>query len=165
MLLDLLLVITLAICVITDIRSRKIYNIVIFPALLITLFLQLVLGGWQALGASLLGFLIGFSILIIPYLLGGIGAGDVKLLALIGALKGGYFVFTTALYMALLGGGIALLILLFRSGVKKRLQSIVYGIYSYRYGIRLPLLNKEDLKMTYPYGVAIAGGAVLCLWI
>ncbi len=165
MVIDILLLAILAICVITDLRSRKIYNKVIFPSLIIALAIHLITGGWQAVGSSLLGFLVGLGLLLIPYLLGGMGAGDVKLLALIGALKGTQFVLMTAVYMALLGGVIALAILLFRSGIKQRLRSIFYSLYSLRYGIRLPMLIKEDLKTSYPYGVAIAGGALLRLWL
>lgn len=165
MVIDILLLLTLVICVITDLKSRKIYNMVIFPGLALAIMLHLILGGWQGLGFSLLGFVVGFGLLLIPYFLGGMGAGDVKLLALIGAMKGTYFVLYTALYMGLIGGGIALAILLFRRGIMQRLKAIIYSLYCFRYGIRLPMLNKEDMKTSYPYGVAIAGGALLCMWL
>src|SRR5262249_35819248 len=43
--------------------------------------------GWGAL-TSLSGFAVGFSLLIVPWLLGGSGMGDVKLLAALGAWLG-----------------------------------------------------------------------------
>jgi prepilin peptidase CpaA len=161
---DIVLITILIICSITDWRSRKIYNKVIFPGLIAAFGLHLIIGGFPALAVSLIGFIVGLSLLLIPYLLGGMGAGDVKLLALVGALKGTMFVLMAAVYMALLGGLIALLVLIFRKGMKERLRSIFYFLYCLRYGVRIPLANQQDsLTATYPYGLAIAGGTLVCL--
>jgi prepilin peptidase CpaA len=163
---NVMLLTTLAICVITDLRSRKIYNVLIFPGLLVALVYHFAVGGWFSFGNALSGFLVGLSVLLIPYLLGGMGAGDVKLLALVGALKGSAFVLLAALYMALLGGIIALILLLGRKGSKERIHWLLISLYSLRYGVKMPLLlHKDNMTMTYPYGVAIAGGAILGLWL
>ncbi|WP_088007104.1 A24 family peptidase [Indiicoccus explosivorum] len=159
--LDIFLLLILAVCVITDVKSRKIYNKVIYPALLVTFAYHLFTGGVDALGQSFIGFLIGFGLLLIPYMMGGMGAGDVKLLALVGALKGGAFVFESFFYIAIIGAAIALGIIVFRSGVLKQLM---FALLSFRTkGATRALLPKGSLTATYPYGVAIAGGAVLCL--
>lgn len=158
------LVIILMICIITDIKERKIYNKVIFPSLILALIAQLIVNGLDGLLFGVIGFLVGFFLLLIPYVMGGMGAGDVKLLALIGALKGPAFVVTTAIYMAVIGGIIALGILLFRKGVWNRLASITYAVAGFKSGIKIPLsFNKESMQTTYPYGVAIAGGAIISL--
>lgn len=163
MVLNLILICIVVICVITDLRSRNIYNAVIFPGLLLAFIFQFALGGWMAIGYAALGLLVGFGILLIPYLLGGMGAGDVKLLALIGAMKGTSFVLTTAAYMALLGAIIAIFVLLCRKGMVQQLQIYFYFIYGLRYGIKLPLgMQKSVMSASYPYGVAIAGGTILC---
>lgn len=163
-LMDILLLLILAVCVVTDLKSRKIYNKVIFPSLLLTLVLHLIFGGVSGLLDSMLGFAVGLGILLIPYLMGGMGAGDVKLLALIGAIKGMAFVLTTSFYMALLGGAIALGILLLRKGFLTRIKGITYSICSLTYGLRIPLgMDQGDYQKTYPYGVAIAGGAVVSM--
>ncbi|MFZ3577020.1 A24 family peptidase [Virgibacillus sp. DJP39] len=164
--LNLLLIIVLVICVITDLKSRKIYNNVIFPSLLLAFLLNGILLGWSGLFSSLLGFSCGLVILLIPYLMGGMGAGDVKLLALIGAIKGSSFVFISAIYMGFIGGLIGLIILLLRKGAFQRLKSITYSISGITYGMRIPLgLDKEGLESTYPYGLAIAGGAALAFFL
>lgn len=158
---DYLLMALLAICVITDLKVRKIYNKVLLPFLIIALIVQLASGGWTGLGHALAGTAVGFSILLIPYFLGGMGAGDVKLLAVIGALKGTVFVLTAAVYMALAGGILALFVLFFRKGALNRLRQITMFFGGLRSGMKLPLaLDKEALNATYPYGVAIAIGAV-----
>ncbi|SFA79383.1 MULTISPECIES: prepilin peptidase [unclassified Bacillus (in: firmicutes)] len=158
---DYLLVATLLVCVITDIKERKIYNAVLFPALCTAWILHVITGGSDGLYLTLLGTLVGFSLLLIPYLLGGMGAGDVKLLAVIGAIKGMMFVLMAAVYMALAGGLMAFLILVFHKGLKKRLLGIVYFLNGLRNGIRMPIMtNSDSMKTTYPYGVAIAAGAL-----
>lgn len=155
------LIIVLTISVITDIRSRKIYNAVIYPALLVTFLAHFATGGWDALSHSFIGFLIGFGLLLIPYFLGGMGAGDVKLLGLIGAIQGAAFVLQAFFYTAIIGAVMALVILLVRKGM---LKSILYYLASLRNGIVLKgTINKNALTATYPYGVAIAGGSVLSL--
>ena len=159
--LDIILLMVLVICVITDIRYRRIYNIIIFPVISIALVSHLAIGGLEGLRFALLGFIVGFIILIIPYLMGGMGAGDVKLLALIGTIKGMYFVINTALYMAIFGALIALVIMIFRKGVILRLKAIGYFVSCMRFGIKNSLwVDREGLQVTYPYGVAIALGTM-----
>ncbi|MCZ8521586.1 MULTISPECIES: A24 family peptidase [Paenibacillus] len=168
MLTDAVLLAVLAVCVVTDIRSRRIYNLVIAPGLLAALALQTVLGGWGGLMEALMGFAAGLGILLIPYLLGGIGAGDVKLLALVGAFKGTAFVLTASLYMALAGGVMALLVLLLRKGAKMRLQRVYAALCSLRAGV-MPSAgalrtsaSEGGAPVYFPYGPAIAGGCLLC---
>ncbi|WP_161604589.1 A24 family peptidase [Roseiconus nitratireducens] len=82
------LVVVLGCCVlatVTDIRQYKIYNALTLPVLLGGIVYHLVGGG---LASSLLGALVGFFILFIPYLIGAMGGGDVKLMAAIGSWVG-----------------------------------------------------------------------------
>jgi prepilin peptidase CpaA len=160
MFLDILLLVTLSISVYTDLKSRKIYNKVLYPVLVVALITQLLLGGWHGLTFSLAGFGVGLGILLIPFFLGGIGAGDVKLLALVGAFKGWLFVLYTGIYMALIGGLIAIVLLLIGKGMLKKVAIFLYGAR-----------NKQNMSYlfnrttTYPYGVAIAGGALLAFFL
>ncbi len=164
MLVDCLLIALIVICVITDLRERKIYNKVLLPFLLAGLVLNSVTGGFSGLTFALAGTAVGFSILLIPYLLGGMGAGDVKLLAVVGGLKGAAFVLTAAVYMALAGGIMAVIILVFRKGAINRLKQIGMFLGGLRSGMKVPLgLDKDVLNTTYPYGVAIAIGALAAI--
>lgn len=158
---DFLLMALLVICVFTDLKERKIYNKVLLPFLILAFVIHLVTGGISGLGFTLAGTAVGFAILLFPYFMGGMGAGDVKLLAVIGALKGTVFVLTTAVYMALAGGILALFVLLFRKGSLNRIKQIIFFFGGLRGGMKIPLfLDKNALNATYPYGVAIAIGAV-----
>ncbi|MFA9556306.1 prepilin peptidase [Evansella sp. AB-rgal1] len=163
LLLNFLLIAVLTVCVITDLKNRKIYNKVIFPALIIALLLNAIFYGWSGISSSLLGFVVGLGILLIPYLLGGMGAGDVKLLALIGAIHGITFVLTTAVYMALIGAVIGLWMLLFRKGLFRRIKALFYTILGLRHGIN-PNIDFHN-RIAFPYGVAIAGGAFLAFFL
>lgn len=164
MLLNIILVMVLSICFVTDLKQQRIYNKVIFPALTGVLVFHIITSGFNGLKLSLIGFLVGLTLLIIPYFLGGIGAGDVKLLALIGAIKGSSFVLNTALYMAVIGGIIALIIIISNGALMKVLKELWLWFYSLLCGIkyRLEFPTSSFLKK-YPYGVAIVGGAFICL--
>jgi prepilin peptidase CpaA len=163
---NVLLIILLIICVITDVQKRKIYNSVLLPFLLVGVVIHGVMGGFIGLSFAIAGAGVGFGILFIPYLLGGMGAGDVKLLAVIGALKGMSFVLMAALYMALAGGMMALVIILFQKGLKKRLFYVVSILHGLRHGIKVSLMSdSEALKTTYPYGIAIAAGAIYQIFV
>lgn len=63
--------------------------------------------GWRGAGSSLLGAAAGFGVFLVFYLLGGMGGGDVKLMAGFGALLGPAKLFEAALWTALFGGLIA----------------------------------------------------------
>lgn len=166
MIFNILLVITLIICCITDLRVRKIYNKVIFPILFSVFILHLILNGIPGLKISLLGFLSGLAILIIPFALRGIGAGDVKLLALIGAMKGSTFALNTAFYMFVIGGILALIIVLFHRDTVKFFKSLFYFlaglIMGQAYKLEIPT---TPLVKKFPYSSAIAGGAIISLLI
>jgi prepilin peptidase CpaA len=72
----------------TDLRSFKIYNAISLPLLATGLAYHGLVGGQGALLGSLLGALFGFGVLVVLYVVGGMGAGDVKLLAAVGAWLG-----------------------------------------------------------------------------
>jgi prepilin peptidase CpaA len=159
---DAVLGMALLISVITDLRERLIYNKIVFPATGAVILIHIIHGGIAGLSLSIAGWATGIALLLIPYFMGGMGAGDVKLLGLIGAAKGTLFVLNTALYMALAGGLLAMGFLVFCKGFMARMERLAYGLYAWSYGVRIPLVTKESFSGTYPYGVAIAAGTLLC---
>lgn len=162
---DVALGFTLSIAAFTDWREHRIYNKLLGPAFLVALFLQTYLRGGLGLKESLFGALVGFGILLIPYFLGGMGAGDVKLLAVIGAFGGTHFVIVSFLYGAIIGGFISIALLLRRRALGDTLK---------RFFLLLPFLTSpqnlsEDMqnahKEKFPYGIAIALGTVIAMFI
>ncbi len=73
---------------ITDVSKFKVYNLLTFPCFLSGLVYGVCVGGWQGLWFALVGSLFGLTILLIPYLMGGLGAGDVKFVMAIGSWLG-----------------------------------------------------------------------------
>lgn len=107
-LMDLILAAVLVVSFYSDIRHRRIYNKVVFPGMMAGLLLNLLVSGPAGLLFSLQGLLLGIGLLFLPFALGGMGAGDVKLLGVVGAFQGPWFVFYVFLAAALLGGVISL---------------------------------------------------------
>ena len=73
---------------VTDLWKFKIYNVLTVPLLISGLVYHCIVGGLPGLGASLLGAVFGFGMFLFFYVMGGMGAGDVKLMAAIGAWLG-----------------------------------------------------------------------------
>ena len=73
---------------ITDVWKFKVYNVITVPLVVSGLGYYAVVGGLSPFLGSVYGLLFGFGILIIPYLMGAVGAGDVKFLAGIGCWLG-----------------------------------------------------------------------------
>lgn len=152
------LAVVLMVSFVTDLHIRKILNIITLPAILFGLIYYTVTLGWEGLLFSGTGFFVGLALLLIPYLLGGMGAGDVKLLAAIGALTGISFVFYSFIYTAIIGGVISIFLIMKKRGVVHSIRSFIY----------MPLLKStkgsftsHSDRITFPYGVAIVLGTVI----
>lgn len=164
LMIDYLLLAVLVVSIYTDIREQKIYNIVLFPAFLLALIFHFGTGGGPGLLTSLTGTGVGLALFLIPYVTGGLGAGDVKLLMLVGACKGAAFVTTAFFLTALLGGLIALGLLIYRGELWKvlvRLKDTFLIAFITRFKVwNLGGLNDAG-SVSFPYGVAIALGSMI----
>lgn len=87
-----------------DIKYRKIFNFLTLPFLAIGILFSIYAGGIDGVIFSLQGVLTGFSILLLPFLGGWVGAGDVKFLAAAGSFLGsGSTLFSTFIGLVLFG--------------------------------------------------------------
>ena len=155
------LILILTISVFTDLRNRKILNIITMPAILIAIIYHSVTSGFNGLLFSGQGFLVGLGIFIIPFIMGGIGAGDVKLLAAVGAWKGTVFVLYTGVYGAIIGGLISIVILLKQRRLVSTLKQMLFSIF-YLKSAKGPLfIDETESTMSIPYAIPIAVGALL----
>lgn len=161
-----------------DLKERKIPNKVTFSGILIGVLFNLITGGWMGFLQGILGLFTGLAVFFLPFAMGGMGAGDVKLMGAIGALMGWRFSVMTGLYSAVVGGLMVLVYLLYTGKLRDTLKKILFSIINFllRFMSRLGYnetvykaqekfsKNGHDYKKIYiPYGVAIAGGAVLVL--
>lgn len=152
-----------------DLKSRRIPNLLTGPAFLAGVLLHLALGGWRGgLTALSAGLLCGL-VFVILYMAGGMGAGDVKLMAAAGALAGLPNVASLLLLTALAGGVMAVGLALLRGQLKQTLRNVVaLTAHHQQAGLRPhPELNVGNAAMLrLPYGVAIAAGCSIsfCLF-
>lgn len=155
-----------SIACLTDLRSRRISNRLVLTGLVLGLVMNLCMGGWSGLGWSLLGGLLGLAIFFPFFALGGMGAGDVKLLSCLGAVLGPRDLLSVALVGAVIGGVLALVV----AAVNGRLRSTLQGIGSLLAfwatgGLRpSPILNLDSPgTLKIPYAVPVAAGTLLVL--
>src|ERR1700730_18217039 len=87
-----------------DLVHRQISNWICGAALLAGVVLHVVSGGWRGGLSALLGSAVGLCVFLIFYLLGGMGGGDVKLMAGFGAVLGVKQLLEAALWTAGCGG-------------------------------------------------------------
>jgi prepilin peptidase CpaA len=92
----------------TDIRSRRIPNWLVLPFFGAGVVVSCILHGWHGLGHSLEGAGLGLLLYGILFFLGGMGAGDVKLCAAIGAWIGPMQLIYALVFTGLAGGLMAL---------------------------------------------------------
>jgi prepilin peptidase CpaA len=107
--------ITSVVAAVTDIWKFKVHNLLTFPLLFVGLIYHGAVGGMEGLKESSLGILFGFGAPFLLYIIGGLGAGDVKFLAAIGAWLG--FLPTLLVFlMASIAAGVYAVVLLFLFG-------------------------------------------------
>ena len=126
-----------------DLRERRIPNALVLPCAAVGMVLQTVMPGAAGLSASLLGFIFGLAVLLPLFAFGKFGAGDVKLLAALGALRGFSFIWRATLLGALAGGVIAVI----QMSLKRELSISVYGALTQSY--------RSTLTMAYAPAIAI----------
>ena len=93
-----------ALCVVSDVRTRRIPNLLSGVGMAVGLVLNGIYFGSQGLLASGGGLLVTVALLLFPFAMGGIGGGDVKMMGAIGALLGPYAGFVTLLVGLVFGG-------------------------------------------------------------
>lgn len=177
---DYILLILIFLSIYFDLTQKKIPNFITFPAILLGLLSYSIFNGLEGFKFSIVGFLVGLGIFLFPFILGGMGGGDVKLMAAIGALKGWKFVLYTTIYAGLIGGIIVIIYLIYKKKLwitlKKALGMILRPVL---FVLNITFENKilkkinnyflglETIKEKYyiPYGVAIGLGAILAYFI
>ncbi|MDP5238042.1 prepilin peptidase [Uliginosibacterium sp. 31-16] len=157
-----------------DIISRRIPNRLVLAGLLAGLACNALLSqgaglfmadaGGLGLGKALLGMLAGGAMLLPLYLLRAMGAGDVKLMAVVGAFLGPLQAFGAALLTFLAGGLLALAAALFARSLPQVLNNLrlmlLYLASGREAGLRV---SDAPTSGRLPYAVAIAIGTLLQL--
>ena len=106
--------ILLMICTYTDIKIKKIKNIVCLVFIISGVSLNFYFFGVDGIIDSLSGILIPFVLLILFFLTRSLGAGDIKLFSAIGSINGTNFIIGSLLSSFLIGGSAGIIILLYK---------------------------------------------------
>jgi len=170
-LLFLAVVVAAAFC---DLRSRRIPNALTFPMTFAALGVNCAVSGLDGAAVWLTGLAAGTSLLLVPYLMGGIGAGDVKLLAMSGAMLGSFQVFCAFVAASVFGSLMAVAAGSRRQPTvdsiqttEKRRQSTVYSLPMSDNGRqttgKASPCESPGLEAPpgIPYGLPLAAGALL----
>lgn len=163
--LSVVLILVLILAVWFDVREQRIPNWVTAGGLVSALVLRMLIGS-EALGAGVLGGALGFSLGILFYAAGAMGAGDGKLLTTVGALLG-FDVFVWCLpLIGVFGGLLALAVTIVKGTFIPtiiRFRELLFHFVSFgRLGGRRTLSTPGAVAV--PYGVAVAAGAAMA-WL
>ena len=154
---------TLIVAAIGDLRTRRIPNrLVAVLALLGIAYSVARAPGIPGLSQAGGGLLVGLACWLPFYLMGWLGAGDVKLYAAAGAWLGPARAVEGALVGALFGAALSLIWMAKSQGMKRAAQTL--GMAAATPGMLAPD-NSSSKHSTLPYGVAIAFGALWAGWM
>ena len=177
---DFILIALIGAALFVDLTKQKIPNYLTFPAMVWGLISYMVMDGFSGFWFSFLGLIAGLAIFFIPFAMGGMGGGDVKLLGAVGALKGWQFVLAAGLLTAIAGGIIAVVYLIATGRLVKTLKKIagfaLAPFFSFLYyQTKLEVFNRASVFFTkqpqesetgsLPYGIAISVGVLAFLFM
>ena len=167
------LVVTAAV---TDAARHRIYNWTTYPGMLAGLVLA-ALGwaweaaapesaaawrpwiGWLAMSDAIAGFLVCGLLMVVCFVVFPIGGGDVKLLAMVGALAGLEKGLEVLLWAFIIGGCAGLIVLIWKVGLvtlMTRSVQLVVGVVSLGTLLRTPAEEQEALKLPIFLGPCVA---------
>lgn len=160
------LIVLLAIAVYRDLASRRIPNVLIVAGLAVALAFSVVEGN---LSDRALGFGAGLLIFLPFFALRLVGAGDAKLMAVVGAFTGVPALVPITLYTCIAGGLLGLAsVVAARSGSQamQNLRLVLFAVSARTAGAQVPVTDlglKSAARI--PYAVAIASGVVVWMLI
>lgn len=156
----------------TDLAYGRIANWLTYPAMGLGFAAAYLLGGagWDAafsvsphdpragLAGALAGAAAGGGVLLVLHLAGGMGAGDVKLMAAVGALTGFGFSLHALFYTSLTGAVLAVGVLAAKGKLGEGGRGTLRFLWPWRDR------SRDPERITLPYGVAIAAGTMWAWW-
>lgn len=161
------LLIALVACI-TDLRTRRIPNLLTFGAAAAGLVFHALLPQGGGLAGAALGLVVGIAVFFIPFALGGLGGGDVKLLGALGAWLGVSEIVWLALYTGVAGGVMAIIVSLASGYLGQALSNVKLLLTHWRVaGLRaLPEITLEgSTGPRLAYAIPIFAGTVVAVWL
>lgn len=160
------LAVALTACI-TDLKTRRIPNLLTIGAAGGALGFHAATAGWSGLGAAAAGWVVGLAVFLPFFALRGVGGGDVKLVAALGAWLGPGQVLWVAAWSAMAGGPMALMVALSRGYARQAFANVWSLLMFWRVeGLR----PRPGLTLDTPgtprlsYSLPIAVGVMVTLW-
>jgi prepilin peptidase CpaA len=149
----------------TDIRWMIIPNWLTLSAAIVGIMVQTLLHHWAGLTTSILGLIVCFVITLGLYAIKGIGAGDVKGIAALGAIMGLQFTLYVLAIAFIYAGIVGVFILAFRGTIPQLIRHwwgsiICYWVTSQRQHIRLIATHQVH---SFPFMIAVLPAFITCL--
>ena len=156
-----------------DFNSYRIPNSLVFFGIAIGLLMNFLLPLDEitvGLQLAIAGFAVGFLIFLPLYFLRGMGAGDIKLMAMVGTFVGPIPLLEIGLYVAIVGGILELVIICGKKDLNKSPSHFKFIPSQDQLNISIDVQGSSSTHLIdskteskVPYGVAIAAGTMLYL--
>jgi len=161
-----ILCVVLIVAAVIDVWKLKVPNWITFPLIIAGWIFWTSVHGWSGLGFTLFGTAVGLSLLLVPYAIGGMGAGDVKLLAGVGAWVGAATVFWAFCLSAMVGGLMAAAMMLYRRYFKgQSVDHFKHILFEFVYLRNISAISeaatlRKSSMMLLPYGLPLTVGTI-----
>lgn len=161
------LVLAVLVATVTDLRSRRIPNWLTVSTLVLGFVLNALIAypsPVEGLWLAAKGFGLAFALNLVMYMLHMTGAGDVKLLAAVGAMVGCSDFLGIFLLTALIGGVLAIILMLVKGRVRQTLWNVAYMV-SELMKWHAPHLTREQLDVDSSKALRLPGAVRICLGV
>ena len=167
--LDALILLVSGLSAFFDLKTRRIPNWLIATGLFCGVTLNAIQGASFLLG-SMAGFLVGIAVLLLPFALGWIGAGDVKFFGVVGSLLGISWLPRVFFYSALVAGVIAVGYLATGLASFTRFKAFWWDIKNAILSLGQVLPDPVSVRSregggSVPWGVAFAAGTIIAYYM
>jgi prepilin peptidase CpaA len=151
-----------------DVRTRRIPNALTMGAAVAGLFYHGATSGVGGVQTAAAGWILGLLLLLPYFALGGMGGGDVKLVAALGAWLGPWETFWLAMYAGIAGGVIGLFVALAHRYLKRALVNVssMFGHWAVSGLSPVPGMTLEtSTSPRLAYAIPILAGTMVTLWL
>ena len=150
-------------CIVFDVRTRRIPNPLSASAMLVGVATNFVYFGFPGLRASITGFVVTVGVLLLPFALGGIGGGDVKMMAAVGTLLGPLPAMVALMIGTILGGAIMVVHLARLGRLREKLaatRTVFMAAVATGSLAPLKLAANDAEAVSLPYTIPLGLGAI-----
>jgi len=148
-----------------DGKELRVPNWITFPMVISGLAANAWMFGWEGFASGLIGMCVGLLTLLPLYSVGGMGAGDVKLMAGIGAWLGGWVTIYAFVVSSILGGVMAIVMAVASGKLRKHYENFFLIMFEFKQ-VKNPrelsqiAAERKSSMLLLPYGIPICIGSI-----